>query len=110
MKVECSSEACNLLQNKLAICATSQTIPGRLGQQLICLLSGMIDGSVFLELQQEHFNNLRDALTKTQEMAWVLALGRNQQAWQCFHNLLQQENHHHCKRLYDKCTSAVLQE
>jgi hypothetical protein len=87
LKIEASRDSCNVLQDTLGICDYGRPSPGRLGQQLICLLSGTVERSDFIKLQNEHLDCVKNALHDPFSMAWVAALDRNH-VWKSFHELI----------------------
>jgi RNA dependent RNA polymerase len=91
LKIRTTSQVCDVLHNFLGICDYSRPSPGRLGQQQICLLSGTVEPSDFLQLQQEHLERVQNAMHDPFAMAWVSALGRNHQVWKNFHRLIMAE-------------------
>ena len=113
LKISSSQISCDILQNTLGICDYSQPSPGRLGQQLICLLSGSVDKDDFLRIQREHLDCSRYRMEDPFAMAWLLALDRKQNSWSNFHKLLVGESEKRPSQggqpeippLYKKCAS-----
>lgn len=113
LKINASPKACKVLQNTLGICDYSQSSPGRLGQQLVCLVSGTVEDDDFMRIQKEHLDCVQKRRTDPFSIAWLSALDRNPSAWSNFHNLLVAEKgaspNHDCQQtvpsVYTRCVT-----
>ena len=91
LKTKASLRACNILQNTLGICAdSSRTSPGRLGQQMICLLSDTVSNTDFKSLQREYSEHALNCSTDVCSMAWMLAMNRKRGIGYDFQKLVEQ--------------------
>lgn len=107
LKVEASDEACKILHKTLGICEHSRPIPGRLGPQQVCLLSGTVAREDLLKIQNDHLECQRNAFVDSFSMAWMLALERTPQNWKNFHKLMISERGESVPASFRKCCQTL---
>jgi hypothetical protein len=89
MLKESVSESCaSVLGSKLGIIGLSKESPGRLSQQLICLLTASIPDQVLLDIQQEQLHAVDNATIDPLCAAWLAGLEPKAAPWNAFQALL----------------------
>mmetsp|Transcript_47133 Transcript_47133/g.111777 ORF Transcript_47133/g.111777 Transcript_47133/m.111777 type:complete len:627 (+) Transcript_47133:378-2258(+) len=107
LKTETSVTACEVLGGKLGVIGHSQPSPGRLGQQLLCLLSGTVEDVTLDALQEQHLSLLRNSWHDPVAMAWFAALDPKPAAWRHVRRLLL---HEHAQASRPSSLSAAARE
>ena len=115
LKIKSSRIACDKLQNILGVCDYSQSSCGRLGQQLVCLLSDTVTRKDFMKIQKEFLDSVEAALKDPFAMSWILAMDRRKASWRSFQELLlksgkdarEEYQRKDAPKEYIKCAKAV---
>ena len=88
LKAKISKECSSILGGKLGIIEWSRPSLGRLGQQLLCLLTGSIPGADLVALQTQHLKAVQNMLHCPFSAARLAALDPNPEAWRGLSDLL----------------------
>ena len=88
LKETVSPQCANVLGRKIGIIGWSKESPGRLSQQLICLLSASVPHQVLEDMQNQQHEAVEEAVTDPMSAAWLAALEPKPATWYAFQGLL----------------------
>jgi hypothetical protein len=88
LKERVSDDCANVLGKKIGIIGWSKESPGRLSQQLICLLTASVPHFVLEEIQQNQLGAVEKAIHDPLSAAWLAGLEPKTGPWYAFQGLL----------------------
>ena len=89
MLKEVVSEQCaDILGAKIGIIGWSKESPGRLSQQLICLLTASVPDQILLDIQQQQQDAVENATRDPLSAAWLAGLEPKAAPWYAFQGML----------------------